>query len=335
MRSDPDDRCQTLALPDGRRLTYTVTGPAGGTPVVYCHGAIGTPLDATVDLERMTARLGIRYIAPSRPGVGGSDPSPGRTIVDFAADLRHLVDALGIDRFSVIGVSAGGPYALATARQLGDRVRRIAVCSSLSPLCAPHRTPGMNQRIRLALAALARAPQLCERLGDAVLPVITQHPVLLSHVIAAHAAPQERERLARPSERSAASHSFLDAACGGVGGMIEDYLVYSGEWGFSPAEVPSEVHLWHGGRDPLVPVEHALQLASTLPRCRIFFDPDEGHHFFRSNLPRILAVLAGRDAEPGRGLETTVGRARSLAAHHPGAGRRRPRRRSRRGAELR
>jgi len=53
--------------------------------------------------------------------------------------------------------------------------------------------------------------------------------------------------------------------------------------------------------DPLVPVEHALQLAVTLPRCRMFFDPDEGHHFFRRRLPRILALLVGRQtraAEP-------------------------------------
>jgi pimeloyl-ACP methyl ester carboxylesterase len=60
------------------------------------------------------------------------------------------------------------------------------------------------------------------------------------------------------------------------------------------------VHLWHGVSDPLVPVEHALQLAATLPNCRVFVDPDEGHHFFRSNLDQILAALVA-DASAGAG----------------------------------
>lgn len=313
MLSDRTHRRESLTLADGRRLAFTDTGDVGATPVVYCHGAIGTPVDATVDLARMTERLGIRYLAPSRPGVGGSDPSPGRTIGDFAQDIRQLADALSLDRIYVVGVSAGGPYALAVAHRLGDRVERVAVCSSMSPLCAPHRTPGMSLRIRLALAAVARAPRTVETLGDAVLPVLAHHPRLISRVIAAHAAESERERLGTPEERSAASHSFLDAACGGVGGMVADYLTYSGEWGFDTSEVGCEVHLWHGCGDPLVPVEHALQLAAALRRSRIFFDPDEGHHFFRSSLARILGVLIGHDADPGR-VETTVDGVRALIA---------------------
>ena len=283
----------SLELPDGRRLAYTVTGPRDGTPVVYCHGAIGTPLDTGVNLKQLTARLGVRYIAPSRPGTGCSDPSPGRGVLDMARDVEALADHLGVGHFSVIGVSAGGPYALAVAHQLPDRVRRVGVCSSVSPLCALHRTPGMRRRIRLGLAFLAASPKFCRAVGDALLPAVARHPELLTRVISAHAAPQERLRLASASERSAAVRSFLDAAHDGVGGLIDDYLVYSGDWGFPVSEVGSEVLLWHGGADPLVPVEHALQLAAALPRCRVFIDPDEGHHFFRSSLERILAVLVG------------------------------------------
>lgn len=71
--------------------------------------------------------------------------------------VRYMADALGIERSAVVGVSAGGPYALAVARELGARVSRVALCSSLSPLCAPHRTPGMGRRIRLPLAPAVAA----------------------------------------------------------------------------------------------------------------------------------------------------------------------------------
>jgi pimeloyl-ACP methyl ester carboxylesterase len=295
MHSDPPDRRDKLVLRDGRSLSYSAIGPASGWPVFYCHGAIGTPVEATIDLRQVVERVGVRYIAPSRPGVGGSDPHPGRTIVDFADDMAALADRLGIERFSVLGVSAGGPYALAIAHRLGARVERVALCSALSPFCNPHKAPGLQRRIGLPLGALAALPELARRLGDALLPVLSEHPRLITGVIAAHAAPSERARLASSQERAAASTSFLDATCGGVGGLIDDFLTYAHGWGFDPREVGTEVQLWHGASDPLVPVEHALQLAAALPRCRVFVDPDEGHHFFRSSLEEILGTLVASD----------------------------------------
>jgi fermentation-respiration switch protein FrsA (DUF1100 family) len=80
--------------------------------------------------------------------------------------------------------------------------------------------------------------------------------------------------------------------------MIEDYLTYSRGWGFRPEEVEPEVQVWHGILDPLVPIEHALQLAVSLPACRIFVDPDEGHHFFRRRLEEIMTVLLNPDRRP-------------------------------------
>jgi pimeloyl-ACP methyl ester carboxylesterase len=239
MRRSPTTDRNAVQLGDGRRLTFAESGPRSGVPVLYCHGAIGTPLGGSVDLDAITWRLGVRQIAVNRPGIGGSDPAAGRTVLGFAADVSALLDAL---------------------------------------------------------ALVARAPSLCTALGDSMLPAIRRHPGLLSRVIAAHSAPHEREQLARPDERHAASTSFLDAALEGVRGMIDDYGTYSRGWGFAPAEVAVPVHLWHGFNDPLVPAEHALQLAATLPDCRVFLDPDEGHHFFRRRLAEILAVLIGRPA---------------------------------------
>lgn len=304
----------SITLHDGRRLVYQECGPIGGIPVLYCHGAIGTPLEAAVDLDALAFELGVRYVSLCRPGVGGSDPAPGRTLLSLADDVRTLVDHLGFERFAVLGVSAGGPYALAIAHRLGERVSRTGVCSSLSPLCPPHHTPGMNRRIRLGLKLLARHPEPCARLGDWVLPFVRRHPGLLTHVIAAHAAPEERAQLHAPGERHAAGTSFLDACADGARGLIEDYLTYTRDWGFAPSEVATEVHLWHGLRDPLVPMEHALQLAVALPQCRVFFDPDEGHHFFRRRLPTILGVLVGRRSGEDAGLTTSVDGVRAIAA---------------------
>jgi pimeloyl-ACP methyl ester carboxylesterase len=313
--SHDTDQRRWLSLADGRRLAYTATGPRYGRPVLYCHGAIGSPLGASCELERITAEHGIRHLALNRPGTGGSDPAPGRTILSFADDVRALASELAIDELDVVGVSAGGPYALATAYALPSLVQRVAVVSSLSPLCALHRTPGMRRRIRHSLAALATAPKTIGALGDALLPIVEQHPRLISKVISAHAAPAERERLAEASESTAAIDSFLAAAEGGVRGMIADYVTYSSDWGFDVRDVGQRVQLWHGLGDPLVPVEHALQLAATLPDCRVFLDPEEGHHFFRRRLGSILAALVGN--VPGDQADAALARVRALDRRAP------------------
>jgi pimeloyl-ACP methyl ester carboxylesterase len=97
--------------------------------------------------------------------------------------------------------------------------------------------------------------------------------------------------------------------------MIEDYLTYSRGWGFRFEDVESEVQVWHGGLDPLVPIEHALQLAVSLPACRVFVDPDEGHHFFRRRLEEIMTVLLNSDRGPD---SLSVAGARALLAARGG-----------------
>ena len=287
-----------IELRDGRRLSYVETGPPTGAAVINCHGAIGTSLGRSVGLEAIAADLDVRHIAVSRPGFGGSDPAPGRSVLSFAEDLRELADALGLATFALVGVSAGGPYALAGARALPDRVSRVAVCSSLSPLCAPHATPGVALRNRLALRAVARAPTLCAAVGDRLAPLIARHPGLLGVIVRAGAARDEREAIRDAREREAVFASFLEATTRGVRGIIDDYLTCIGTWGFSLDAVEPEVDLWHGVADPLVPIDHALALAAVLPRCRVFFDADEGHHFFRRRLHEILATLVGTGHPP-------------------------------------
>jgi len=123
------------------------------------------------------------------------------------------------------------------------------------------------------------------------LPLIRSHPELLQAAISANAPRAERGRLREPRERIVATTSFLDATAYGVRGMIDDYRCYSGGSGFEAASVSPAVHVWHGARD-------ALALATSLPRCRMFLHPDEGHHFFRPRLGEIMAALLGHDRRP-------------------------------------
>jgi len=283
---------QRLApLRDGRRISYLACGPADGLLVIYLHGAIGSPQRICPELEAVVDELGVRYVMPSRPGFGDSDPLPGRTLVGFAGDVAELADHLGRRRFAVVGVSAGGPYALACAHGLPDRVRAAAIVSSMS--CAPaNPAPGLSLALRTGLRAVRRRPRACTAAGNGLLAVARAHPRLAEGVMRRGAPSADRRLLAASEARELATTRFLAAARNGVGGMIDDYLLCAGGWGFALQDVRSPVALWHGVQDPLVPVDEAMHMAAALPCVQTALDPDEGHFFYRRRMREILGDLA-------------------------------------------
>lgn len=68
---------------------------------------------------------GYRIIAPNRPGFGKSDPQPGRRLLDWPADVTQLADAIGLATFGVIGMSGGGPFSLACANAIPQRLEFV------------------------------------------------------------------------------------------------------------------------------------------------------------------------------------------------------------------
>lgn len=107
----------TCRLPDGRTLGYAEFGCPNGRPLMWFHGFPMSRLDGWA-ADRIARRRGIRVIAPDRPGFGLSTFQPSRRIVDWPADVKALADHIGIKRFAVLGLSGGGPYAVACAYAL-------------------------------------------------------------------------------------------------------------------------------------------------------------------------------------------------------------------------
>jgi pimeloyl-ACP methyl ester carboxylesterase len=292
-----------VELRDGRRLAYSAAGARRGFPVLYFHGAIGSPLRRSPLLDAAIESFGIRYLMVHRPGFGGSDPLPGRRVACFASDIEELADQLGLERFSIVGVSAGGPYAIACARAMPDRIVAAAAVSSTPPGFAPHATRGMGLRYRLGLATLLGAPVTATRLATSALRVLRRRPGLVAGLMTAGASDADEAVLADPEARETAVRTFLAAAERGVAQMVEDYLVCCRPWGFEPSEVGGRVHIWHGALDRLVPITYALRLANALPNRAVALDPGEGHFFFRRRLPEIIGPLAGAEERPPEPLE--------------------------------
>ena len=118
-----------LTLRDGRRLGYIDCGDPAGRPLFYFHAFRFCKFGRLP--HQIANRLGIRLVAPDRPGFGLSDFKPERTLKDWASDVAELADALQIGQYAVAGHSGGSPYAAVCAHQLPGRVRKAAMFSSI------------------------------------------------------------------------------------------------------------------------------------------------------------------------------------------------------------
>ncbi len=154
-----------LRLADGRQLGYAEYGRPDGIPVFYFHGFPGSRLEARL-LHASAARAGVRIIAPDRPGCGLSTYQPRRSLLDWPADVAALADALALSSFGVVGISGGGPYALACAWQLPDRLTSVTLISSLGPLDETGAVQGMGLSDRIFLSLADRLPWLAQGILD-------------------------------------------------------------------------------------------------------------------------------------------------------------------------
>jgi len=284
-------RAGFLTTREGRRIAFSAAGPRDGLPVVYLHGGIGTPLQRAPQLDALISRLQIRHVTIARPGFGDSDPAPDRRITDFPDDLERVVDHLQLERVVLVGVSSGGPYALASVLALQDRVAATGLVSCLSPHRAPHDCRAMTPHLRRGLQTVVRHPELVERAAGRLLGFLERHPRTAARLTMLGASGADRRQLADAAIRDTAISSFLHAASAGVSGMIADYRLCCGPWGFDVAAVDAQIHLWHGADDEFVPLEHARRLAATLRNCHVTIGTDDGHFFYRRRMDEVLTTL--------------------------------------------
>ena len=140
-------------------MGYAQYGSRDGFPVVNAHGGLACRLDVAA-ADGVAAEAGVRLISPDRPGVGLSDPQPGRTILDWARDVAELLDQIDVERFAVMGWSMGGQYAAAVGHALHQRVTRVAIVAGALPLTEPGVFDELPAMDRFLTRMCLRAPWL-------------------------------------------------------------------------------------------------------------------------------------------------------------------------------
>src|SRR5436305_3926808 len=127
---------------NGRKLGFAEFGPPDGRPILWLQGTAGGKSAIPEDARLAAEEVGVRFVGIDRPGTGLCTSHLYGSLLEFTEDLKILIDELGFDDLAVIGLSGGGPYALATGYAMPDRVKAVGVLGGVAPTRGPDGVPG-------------------------------------------------------------------------------------------------------------------------------------------------------------------------------------------------
>ncbi|MHA3021485.1 alpha/beta fold hydrolase [Mycobacterium sp. BMJ-28] len=267
-----------IAVSADRQIGFAEFGDPQGRAIFWLHGTPGARRQIPAEARAYAELERIRLIGIDRPGIGSSTPHQYPNVLAFAEDLRVIADTLGIDNFAVIGLSGGGPYTLAAAAAMPERVIAAGVLGGVAPYVGPDAISSglMNLGARVApvlevagLPIRLVAGTLIKFLGPVASPALE---------IYARISPEgDRRLLGRPEFKAMFLDDLLNGSRKQLAAPFADVIVFVRDWGFRLDEVKVPVHWWHGDKDHIVPFAHGAHAVALLPEADMTVLPGESH----------------------------------------------------------
>jgi pimeloyl-ACP methyl ester carboxylesterase len=266
----------------GRQLACTDIGEPGWPCVLFFHGAPSSRLRLAY-LEQQFVDARVRAVSPDRPGYGRSSPQPGRSMRDWPCDVSALVDTLAIERFMVAGHSSGGPYAVACAALLQDRVTACVTLGGVTDMAWPAAWEGFpeSEKHLMRIPNEKNAVAWCaERFGADGSRFFAASGLSLPEPDTRLYDDEAVARLLTVSRAAAFEQ--------GVAGYAQDVLVQGRPWPFDPGTIKVPVYALHGASDTILPVAHSRHTSDLIPRSTLRVLPGHGHFTILSEIPAVV-----------------------------------------------
>jgi len=290
----PDFPYETLILPDSRTLAYSTHGvplkESKYLPIFYFHGTPGSRIEAGI-YDELAIEHEFHLIGIDRPGYGRSSYQLNRTFLDWPQDVLALADHLGFTDFGIIGVSGGGPYALACLHEIPPtRLKAASIICGASPThrfgtsgtmftnrlvgwLASWSTVVVSKLFDYFAGSTARDPNR-QLLYDGVVKQATSGPGPEVDRKAVEAVIQDEKGKTRIVE------SFREAVTPGGDGVAWEMWLDGSDWGFELENVDvsgKRLTWWHGALDVNVPVRLAELTTAKLQGVDYRRKEGEGH----------------------------------------------------------
>jgi pimeloyl-ACP methyl ester carboxylesterase len=262
-----------IILPDGRQLAYAEFGKPDGHPVIYFHGGgASSRLEPLLLGDELISQFGLRLISPDRPGIGQSDFQPYRGFSDYPKDVVFLADSLGLDKFSVLGISGGGGYVSACAAKIPDRLLNAVIVSGAWEMDDLTDLPTVSRWI---YGLAKNFPGIYEIFLKFLLRSFQGSPAkLLTNFKKQSPAV---DYLVIEHRIQALNESAIEAMRQSTKGCAWDVLMYLRPLDFDLEEIQIPLKLFHGEQDRNIPISMAKRAIDRLPTAKLITYPDEGH----------------------------------------------------------
>ena len=276
MTTNTKQKNQTLQLKDGRQLGFAEYGPEDGQSVFYFTGGNSSRFEGQWFADS-AQRNNIHLIVPDRPGFGLSTHNPNRQLLDWPDDVIELANALSLDFFSVFGLSGGGPHVLATAHQVPERLKKVAVISGTATPEMPNKLQGMWPPVKLIFTTAKKLPKLNRFLLKQMAAFYSDEAQMLKRMKEALPKPDVALIDKHPEIIQIFAEATKEAHRNGVDGDAKEWQLYVNDWGFDLSEIQKEVRLWYGKYDQQVPLSMGHYLSTQLPNAQLVIVEDGGH----------------------------------------------------------
>lgn len=275
-----DGPAQRIDLPSGP-MEYEIRGE--GQPMLWFHGAPGGH-DQGPPFE------GMGVISPSRPGYLGTPLSTGRTLREAADAYAELLDALEVDRALVVGISAGGPTALAFATEHPERTRALVLLSAITrERIRPLPERGDFARITDALIGEGFSDWLTVSFirGDPT--------ILLGETGSEFLSAADQQALgADPAALDALASQLVQLmplSARRHEGYVNDRVQYARMGEPDPLPITAPTLVIHGTDDPDVSFSHAESAARRIPGAKLVPVEGGGHLIVITRFERVAGAL--------------------------------------------
>lgn len=278
---------KTIRLKDGRKLGYVEYGDPDGKPLFFFHGWPGSRYSGK-ETDEAAKKLQIRVISADRPGMGLSDFQKNRKLLDWPDDLVELADKLKIKKFSILGVSGGGPYVASCCYKIPERINKAGIVVGLAPVHVKGNLDGINWQGKIGWPNYHRwIVRAIGTLGAAI--YFRYFPSLGLRF--AFGSKQDRELLKSIRSIVGSDNGTFEAFAHGMQGVREELRIYVDEWGFDLKDIKSKVFLWYGAKDKSVSLNMGKYYNKQIKGSKLFIDK-EASHLSRYNFEeKILKVL--------------------------------------------
>lgn len=267
-----------VTVRDERRLGFATFGSPLGRPVFWFHGTPGARRQIPVEARALADEHDLRIIGVDRPGIGMSTAHVYDDVLDWTRDLEIVADTLGVGEFHVIGLSGGGPYALATSAAMPDRVRGIEVLGGVAPTVGPDAVGG-------GAVGLARPLAPVVGLGRRPISFALTNAIRVARPFAGSALDLyrvvqpagDKRVLGRPEFKAMFLDDLVNGSRKQISAPLADLILFTRPWGFALADVTAPVRWWHGDADHIVPWEHGRHCVERLPDAELLTLEGESH----------------------------------------------------------